>query len=268
MIQTKPRTFHSKRILSALAAAGLVSAGLGCKSTNELNTMPAAQAWEEMRNNETKDQFGSALTSQVLGRDISGFRESKVKEADAAAESAMASDLPKMAIDQMVDDVARFFVVELPKISEVEKSDTQYILGFGDFVSFPPGPSVQVAKQELVGKLFQNKAVTNAYFVMTTDEADADKALAKIAGKDLSGFRDPLQRDIDPTKAKTYDPKFVYFIQGKLISTNDKVNHSITLTMQMDLIKPLTRQNVKTQTFKRTYMWHPTRGVWELQPNA
>jgi len=255
----------------------ITSLGLpGCASTpsKEKLDMSAPAAWKKLQSEANTGKAVGFISSigaatqgvNVNSNTVSSLFEQEKKNAEVKVEQALNSDLPIEALRSMVSEVAEFFVVELSQLPEVVASEHQFVLAFGEFET-GGNKQMNTAMDELIATLFQNQEVKKNYFVVTTTESDASKFLQKVSGSDMSIFRDPLQREaVDPTLPAKFDPQYVYLITGKLDSAKDIPNRSIAITMSMELLKPIARQTVKKPLFTRTYMWHPYRNNWELQP--
>lgn len=236
--------------------------------------MSAPAAWRKLEKEANTGGLLGAIVSigaatqgaEVNSSTVSTLFEQEIKTAKAKVDQALNSDLPIEALRAMVNEAAEFFVVELARVPEVVESKHQFVLAFGDFEP-KDNRQLNTAMDELIGRLFENQEVRRNYYVVTTTESDASRFLEKVSGSDLSIFRDPLQREaVDPTLPAKFDPQYVYLITGKLDALKDIPNRSIAITMSMELLKPITRQTVKKPFFTRTYMWHPYRNNWELQP--
>jgi hypothetical protein len=262
---------RSSRVATLGAVTLLAASSIGCGGGNSPQKMAltAPEAWKKMESEGSAMSFIGSVGDIATGN-RSNTRMSEVAtkgqaDAEKRLEEAMSGDLPGIAIDAMVDEVAQILVKELALIPEVKAAPHQFVLAFGNIES-GQNDATSRALDDLKTKLFENTQVTDSFFIVSASETDSNALVKKIAGGDLSSFRDPLQRTPDETKAQSFDPKLIYFINGKIVPSKEKAKRSISITMNWRVEKLIDRALVKNYNFKRTYMWHPYRNDWELQP--
>lgn len=257
----------------ALTTGGLVGCSSGGGSSTSGKGGPrdltAPQAWKKLEDEGTAGSVFGGITDIAIGNHsntkVSDMMTKEQSSAEKRLDDAMAGDLPGKALDAMVDEVAQELVKDLANIPEVKASKTQFVLAFGNIDS-GKNDATNRALDDLKAKLFETTAVTDAFYIVSSSESDSNAVIQKVAGKDLSVFRDPLQRTPDQTKAVSFDPATIYFINGRIYDTKEKAKRSITITMNWHVEKLQTRALVKNLAFTKTYMWHPYRNDWELQP--
>jgi len=153
------------------------------------------------------------------------------------------------------------------RVEAVQKSpDKKLLLAIGDFkTNGGSNPQVEAALDDLATKLAQSELIQQNFRVLTTSEADANKAIEQLAGRDLSAFRSPTQSTADKTQASKYPPESIYLISGVLYSSPEPMTHSVRVYLRVSFYSARTRLEDFRQQFTRTYMWHPDIEDWELQ---
>ncbi|WP_419807483.1 hypothetical protein [Sphingomonas sp.] len=278
-----PRRPASHFGLTTVAAAALAVGG--CTSSSSPSSPSAPQAWDRLR---TQSQTSGAATAGLLVGGLAARSQGAVagggamgvahnlfeeeeKTANRECDNALSTPLPIKAVDAMVDDVAARMAKTLPEVPEVKNAPTQLVLAFESFDNGRVGDAAQVAQlssamNTLRTKLSKSEKMTNNFVFVSTTETDAAKLIEKIDGKDLSAFRDPLQRTPDTTHPVKYDSQTLFLITGSMTSTPDKPNHSTEMKMQLTFTHLRSRRVIDSQEFDRNFMWHPVKHAWEMQP--
>jgi hypothetical protein len=234
--------------------------------SSEPKKSSAAKAWEDLHNQEELGHWGALVTNGAAHGVMTGL-EQEEQRANMECQRAMQTPLPSAAINAMIDEMAQDLTRKLPNEPEVKNSPNQLVLAFGNMVdaSQSNNPTVSAALDSIRSKLFESELMKANFVFVTSNENDAAKLNEQIAGKDLSAFRDPLQKAPDPTKPVVYDPSSIFLINGKLTAMPDQVNHTEEITLQMTFTHVQSRRLVENLQFTRTYMWHPKKHVWEQQ---
>lgn len=255
-------------LLAALATgiAGCASGGGGQPGDPPAGGETAPQAWDSLK---SQAAFGDVLGA-VLPQATPAKRllDNSLTSANTEVAQAMKSPLPIEALDGMVDDVAQKMVKTIPEVPEVKKSKNQLILAFATIrdSTGSDNPSLAQALDSLRDKLSKSEKMTDNFVFVSTTETDASRLNQEIAGKDTHAFRDPLQRTPDNTHPVVYDPAAIFLITGALHDNLDQVHHTVQVRLSLQFDHVQSRRLVENEQFVRTYMWHPKKHSWELQP--
>jgi hypothetical protein len=254
----------------AILLAALVGCGGDGRPANQQvshHHETASEAWEGLRQ---KSMWGQGLTMAGFGQ-VGGPLQQAEVDAKREADRAMRGGLPLQALNDMADAIARQLSQALPQIPEIKNAPSQVVLAFSDTIDVAnaggrAGRNVNSVLRSVRMKLLHDESMSNNFVFVGSSESDASKIIDRLAGKDTSMFRDPLQRTADTTHAVVYDPQTLYLVSGAMDGSNDEVNHTIEVQLTLDFIHVRTRRTLDTMEFRRKYMWHPNDKKWELQP--
>ena len=239
---------------TVVAAAGLC--GGGCQSNST-----AEQSQEENRKLNTAGKVITFLSPQIGGA-LSGIAQSN----EADAEKAMRRPLSVAAIQQLVDHCSAELAVKINANPKIKGASDQNVLAFMPVrATTRGGEDLSAVLDGLNQRLSENEAIRHNFRILSTTQENANDVIRKLAGRDLSGFRDPLGRTPDRTTAEAYDPSQMYVVDGTLGYVVDHNARTCTYTLTVRFHHVQTRELVTTSSMSKTYQWHMTNREWALR---
>jgi hypothetical protein len=185
---------------------------------------------------------------------------------DENSETGMSEPVPLEYLNELVSDAAQWLAVELPNRPEVVQSKEQFVFGVPQTLETGglrlPDGRVRQSLDRLSSELSQNQKFTDSFLVISATEAAAKSQIGTVAGKDTSGFRDPLQRDRDNTKPAVYDPQRVYIMSGKFYGSTDQAAGRRAYHLFVRIEKPQSRARVLDRDFAYNLRWDGKKGKW------
>jgi hypothetical protein len=185
---------------------------------------------------------------------------------DSNSDVGMPEPVPIQYLDELVSEAGQWLAVELPNLPEVRSVDYQMVFAVPKTletdIGLPDGRLRQTLSR-LQAELMQSQTFTDSFLVINATELDAKQDIGTVGGRDLSGFRDPLQRDVDTTKPKTYNPALIYTMDGKFYQSVDYRSGRRAYHLFVRINKPQSRSSVLDRNFVFNLKWDAKKGRWQ-----
>ena len=229
---------------------------------NEFCTDAAWTKWEtKIRNDQRIMQVLTPIigqTNKSLAEIVEGEVVKRQQQKLASAKAGARGNLPKKALDRIVDKAADHFVQKLT----VGSSEYQLVMVVGDLTTSATGagqPALQSALNDLAEELRRNPKLAEDFIFLQMSSEAASKVIADTSG-DASVFDDPYSDTVGDQGVVKYHPDYVYQLNAEMSEHDEITNWRKTYGVRFNVMKPRERKTVQSIKHQQVMRYHPTMG--------
>jgi len=238
-------------------AAGALLAGLsvsmlgGCASSSDLKELSSEAAWDKLEDNKNRTGFVKTLaenTNVSLNDEL--FNDAQIR----AEEESKNAETPVLALDEIVDDVSKYLVSEMPNYAKSQGTEWRLTLAVGTLVDGTEDQVLGTALDRIARNLQRNAEFRKHFKVLSSTKTDAEQIILELSGTHPDDIYLP---DSDASDGVMIHPDDLYVLTGRTDVFSTSQNRILKTVTLIDIQHPNSRENVLSADFSRTYYFHP-----------